>query len=201
MGKDGHLKYLEMNLLQIFVIPFLVASAKSECNIHQSMLGYHNISDLGLAALKNDANAVKDLIEKGCDVNYAGAAVVLTESDYHYYDDNGGDKEHYDDTNNDEKDDNSTEMLGGLTALQIAASHGNAKFIKKLLTASDIAVDSKTDWGGTPLHEAARIGYINILEMLHEAGADVNAADEEGYTPLHVATIFDQLKAMKTLIT
>ena len=88
-------------------------------------------------------------------MNYDGAAVVLTESDYHYYDDNGGDKEHYyDDTNKDEKNDNSTEMLGGLTALHIAASHGNAKFIKKLLTGSDIAVDSKTDWGGTALHEA-----------------------------------------------
>ena len=41
--------------------------------------------------------------------------------------------------------------------------------------------------GATPLHRAARKGYVAMVVRLLEAGADVAAPDAAGVTPLHVA--------------
>ena len=38
--------------------------------------------------------------------------------------------------------------------------------------------------GGTPLHWAARKGHQEIVELLIANGANVNAQDEDGGTPL-----------------
>jgi ankyrin repeat protein len=40
---------------------------------------------------------------------------------------------------------------------------------------------------GTALHEAARSGRTNTAELLLKNGSDVNARNEEGETPLHIA--------------
>ncbi|MCR9235008.1 MAG: ankyrin repeat domain-containing protein [bacterium] len=43
--------------------------------------------------------------------------------------------------------------------------------------------------GWTPLHKAARKGYLDIVKLLIQAGADVNSIDNIGSTPLdHAAT-------------
>jgi len=39
----------------------------------------------------------------------------------------------------------------------------------------------------TPLHKAAQFGYISIIQLLIENGADVNASNNEGETALHYA--------------
>jgi ankyrin repeat protein len=43
----------------------------------------------------------------------------------------------------------------------------------------------------TPLHFAADRGHIEIVNILIANGADVNAVDEEGQTPLMIAEICD----------
>ncbi|KAL8779151.1 MAG: hypothetical protein Q9213_007077 [Squamulea squamosa] len=41
--------------------------------------------------------------------------------------------------------------------------------------------------GITDLHTASSVGYTDLVKVLINAGADVNAADEDGETPLHRA--------------
>jgi cytohesin len=48
-------------------------------------------------------------------------------------------------------------------------------------------VNAKHKYGLTPLHRAAFYGHKEVVEMLIAAGADVNAKDDNGDTPLDVA--------------
>jgi hypothetical protein len=49
---------------------------------------------------------------------------------------------------------------------------------------------------GTPLHAAAKRGYVDAIQMLLKAGADVDARDAAGNTPLHVAGTFEARDAL-----
>lgn len=49
---------------------------------------------------------------------------------------------------------------------------------------------STTDLGQTPLHLAASEGFLDCVEILVKAGADVLAKDSLGQTPLDLACIW-----------
>ncbi|RZF38920.1 hypothetical protein LSTR_LSTR005167 [Laodelphax striatellus] len=53
--------------------------------------------------------------------------------------------------------------------------------------------------GATALHVAAAKGYIKVMELLLEGGADVNAQDLDGWTPLHAAAHWGQKDAAELL--
>ena len=65
--------------------------------------------------------------------------------------------------------------------------------IKRLIArGADVNVRMKAGlfpdtWGATPLHLAARRDRVLVVEELIHAGADKDAADELGFTPLHAA--------------
>jgi len=48
-------------------------------------------------------------------------------------------------------------------------------------------VNAREDWDATPLHDAAMRDHKEITELLIDAGADVNAENENGDTPLDMA--------------
>ncbi|TFG61443.1 MAG: ankyrin repeat domain-containing protein, partial [Spirochaetales bacterium] len=52
---------------------------------------------------------------------------------------------------------------------------------------------------GEDLREAAARGELQTITRLLDAGADVNAADTGGSTPLHQAAYFGRLEAVKLL--
>ena len=58
------------------------------------------------------------------------------------------------------------------------------------------------DYGrrGGPLHRAVRNGDTEALQMLLEAGADVNAQDQRGDTPLHAAAHNGDVAAIRMLV-
>ncbi len=47
-------------------------------------------------------------------------------------------------------------------------------------------IDARTDQLYTPLHAAAIKGYVRIIERLVGYGADLNIADSDGDTALHL---------------
>ena len=49
-----------------------------------------------------------------------------------------------------------------------------------------IDVDSREDIGQTALHIALQEGHLPVIEQLINYGADVNAKDNNGFTPLHL---------------
>ena len=70
-------------------------------------------------------------------------------------------------------------------SIQEAAEDGNIKVVKQHLAAGvDVNVNR---FGITPLHHAARWGHKKMVELLIEKGADVNAKEDDGDTPLDLA--------------
>ena len=75
-----------------------------------------------------------------------------------------------------------------------AAYNGNIEAVKQHLAAgTDVNVKGGFA-DGTPLHYAAANGHKEIAELLIEKGADMNAKDEDGGTPLDVAIQFKELE-------
>ncbi len=80
----------------------------------------------------------------------------------------------------------------GKTALMLAAECSNASFsIEKLLTYSVININQQDENGNTALMYAIKggnlIDNINVIELLLNAGADPEIANNEGLTPLQAA--------------
>ena len=50
-----------------------------------------------------------------------------------------------------------------------------------------MGVNAKSERRRTPLHSAAREGHKEVIELLIAKGADVNAKDDDGATPLDMA--------------
>ena len=80
-----------------------------------------------------------------------------------------------------------------------AAYNGNIEAVKQHLAAgTDVNVKGGFA-DGTPLHYAAANGHKEIAELLIEKGADLNAKDEDGGTPLDVAIQFKELETVDLL--
>uniref|UniRef100_A0A3P9LH69 Cyclin-dependent kinase inhibitor 2A/B (p15, inhibits CDK4) n=1 Tax=Oryzias latipes TaxID=8090 RepID=A0A3P9LH69_ORYLA len=66
-------------------------------------------------------------------------------------------------------------MMGSTGVAQVLLRHG----------ADPNVADSST--GASPLHDAARTGFLDTVQLLVEAGADPQAEDREGRSPGDVA--------------
>uniref|UniRef100_A0A1B0FAU7 Uncharacterized protein n=1 Tax=Glossina morsitans morsitans TaxID=37546 RepID=A0A1B0FAU7_GLOMM len=76
-----------------------------------------------------------------------------------------------------------------------ATYNGEQTFLNKSNSESD-AEESEL----TPLHYAARYGYVEIAEYLIDNGAGVDAQDKDGVTPLHYAAAKSAKESVKLLI-
>lgn len=81
-----------------------------------------------------------------------------------------------------------------------AAMCGDLDKVKRILLKKPEFLEARDELGYTSLHLAALMGYQDIAEMLIAKGADVNATDEFGGIPLHVAinTRYDTLNMSKS---
>lgn len=64
------------------------------------------------------------------------------------------------------------------------------KFVQEVETTSDLNVTDES--GLTPLHLACDRGLIDFINVLLKKNLNVNAQDNDGYTPLMLAAICDR---------
>jgi ankyrin repeat protein len=84
-----------------------------------------------------------------------------------------------------------------------AAKSGDAETVQALLKEDPTLVDARDSDGSTPLHCATWKGQQNVVAVLLEAGANVNAVNQNehwGTTPLHAAAHANQTAIAKMLL-
>jgi ankyrin repeat protein len=85
------------------------------------------------------------------------------------------------------------------TPLQIAVQQGCTGIVEVLLKRYKVPVNTRNGEGFTPLHDAALNGKSEIVRLLIEHGADVNAMSEYN-TPLLIAATYGQIAVAELLI-
>ena len=89
-------------------------------------------------------------------------------------------------------------------SLHDACAKGQLHIVREILQKdSDIANRLNKRIGffrDTPLHTAARGGHVDILQLLLNHGASVNAVDIVGDTPLHDAARWGHVKCVKVCL-
>ncbi|RDW75101.1 hypothetical protein BP6252_06243 [Coleophoma cylindrospora] len=96
--------------------------------------------------------------------------------------------------------DASTRDDHGDTLLSQAAERGNEVIVALLLETDQFETDLNDKSRRTPLHWASHNGHINIVKLLLEKGADVNAADKDSCSPLYWASQDGQIDVVKLLL-
>ena len=84
-----------------------------------------------------------------------------------------------------------------------AAKHGSVELAMTLLASDRGLLEARDQDGSTPLHCAVWKGHLPMVEALVNAGADVNAQNENdhwGTTPLHAAAHANQAAIAQLLI-
>ena len=85
--------------------------------------------------------------------------------------------------------------------LPTLAYNGDFNGIDHLLdVVPTLDVSMKDNMGRTAVHEASQMGHVQVLCQLLDAGADCNAQDWRGSTPLHYAVNSKQLDCIQILI-
>jgi len=88
----------------------------------------------------------------------------------------------------------------GHTPLYLACEAGHAEVVKELLARKKLNVKEEFKNQETAAHAAAWSGSWQILDELAKAGADLNAKDASGYTPLHLAAWNGHVVAVERMI-
>lgn len=75
------------------------------------------------------------------------------------------------------------------TALNLAASEGNAKVVSRLLQEKTIEVDIMNKFGKTAFFNACEFGKKECAELLFKHGANKNFKSKRGATPIMLAAV------------
>ena len=132
------------------------------------------------AAAGRHSGVVQALVESGADIGARSATLPLYEPKILTAKASGAPFDFY------KEDVYFPKVKGGFTPLMFAAQAGDLDSVRILLAAG-AGVDSGTPDDGTPLVLAGSNGHEEVALFLLEKGADPNATDGYGMTPLHWA--------------
>ena len=91
-------------------------------------------------------------------------------------------------------------FCGCTPSLHDTVARGDSETARAMIAANPELVMARNKLGKTPLHYAVTYGAAPMIDLLAEAGADINAADKTGLTPLHVAAMLDRTKEAEALL-
>jgi ankyrin repeat protein len=78
---------------------------------------------------------------------------------------------------------------GGLNSLHRACMYGSLDIVRHMIAETPSLIASTTASGSSPLHLAAKGGFLPVVECLLQSEAVVDVKDSFALTPLHLACI------------
>ncbi len=90
--------------------------------------------------------------------------------------------------------------INGSSALHFAASRGLASLVKRMLDTGTVPADICDKKRNTPLHSAGRACEIETCRILLNKGASLEATNEAGETPLHLAAEENNLEVIELFV-
>lgn len=88
----------------------------------------------------------------------------------------------------------------GIRGEHLAAIFDLKDLMQTLLEKSPLRIQSKDEFGWTPLHFTARYGHETVSKLLLENGANIESSDRSGSTPLCVAAARGQETVVNLLL-
>lgn len=82
--------------------------------------------------------------------------------------------------------------------LQLAVFENNIDKVRSLI--NPLTINSQTRHGNSPVYIAARLGHVNILNLLISANANINMVNYYGKSPLYIATLWGHKNVVETLL-
>ena len=86
------------------------------------------------------------------------------------------------------------------TCLTLAAHHGHKETVRYLVGLPEVEVNHEGLNKHTALHSALLKAHSDVVQVLIDAGADIEAKDQIGYSPVHLACRSGTLAIVKMLV-